>query len=693
MSVPGDRHAVLRRTGYGVNLAFFLLALLAIAVVVNYFAFRPELRLKRDATTTRAYSLSEQTRGLLDELTGSWTIALIMAQDTADPATVEQVTEVLDQYRRAAQNISIVQVDPTDPTTLAEYEVLLARLRDLESERIAAYEQALDAGESAFRSLQLFAQQQASQLETALTHLDEGDPTQREIQQRLGLLGLLGEEGGKVLAAVEGARRVTDAQPIPDYETARSILAQALAQWADELDDMARIYGTWRDRGDASPVLAAFAASVIGDYERTAQRLAVVADPLTRLPVLELGSIGRQLQGGEVALIIGPERSAVVPSSQLFPTLNLRDIGDGTVAFDRRFRGEQVISAAIRSMLVEQMPMVVFVHSERSPLLRENAQRADLVGVAGLLDASRFEVREWSVGRNDRPVPQAGQPVVWIVMPPTRREGLEPSRDELALVEATERLIADGASVMLNVNPSLLPRYRQTDPWGPVALPFNLRADTGVAIYEAVPVGDDDSAYQPGQVIDSFLSGHPICAAVHGQQSYFVLPVPLEMRSTERADVRLEVVAAVEPSPSRWLEADWANKMNTGEVRRGIPFDEPIPIVMSAERRHPTGDGDQRFMLVGSGGWLLSYVADIYASTRGGPVVLSNPGNQEMLLASVAWLAGLDELIAPSPVSRQVARLDGLDGGVQLRWGALTVLGLPAACLMLGLIVWFGRRG
>ncbi len=686
------RGLLLRRTAHVVNLALFLAALVTIAIVVNYFGYRPELRLKLDATKTRAYSLSEQTKQLLDSLEGDWTVALIMVEASVDAATRQQVDEVLRRYEDACEAISIVRVDPTIPQTLGEYEAILARLRELEKDQIGGYEKAITAGISAFEELHLFAQQQAAQLEQALGLLDGDDPARLDVQQRLGLLGLLAQEGQQVLDAVEAARKVSDAQPIPDYEVARSILAQALSQWADELFEMARIYRGWRESSEVNPLLARFAANVEGEYQRVAQRLAVSADPLAQLPVLELASIGRQLQSGEVAVIIGPDRSAVIPSAQLFPQLS-RELSDDMVAFDSRFRGEQVISAAIRSLLVEHMPMVVFAHAEQSPMFREDSQRADLVSVATLLKTSRFDVREWSVGSTDRPVAEEGQPVVWVIIPPIRRQGLEPDKNELALIRAVENLIAGGEAVMLNLYPSLLPRYRQADPWQRLGGPLNLKPDTARAIFEETPLADGQSLYEPGQTVRNYASDHPVCVAANGRRAYFPLPVPLELIDSQNAAVRCEIIAEIQRSQLRWLEEDWARMMTAqGEVVRGEPFEDAIPIMIAANRPHPLESGQQRFILVGSGGWLLSGVADAATSIGGDRAALTNPGNSELMLASVAWLAEMDELIAPSPLSRQVASLDGIDGRASFTWFMIAVIGLPAGCLALGVIVWIIRR-
>ena len=197
MSAPRqpDFRAWWRRGAYAANLALFLVALVTIALVVNEFAYRPWLRLKIDATKTRAYSLSEQTQRLLDGLDGAWTVALITVEDASDPTTRDQVDQVLDRYA-AAPGLSVVRVDPTDPASFTAYEALLARLRKQEYTAILAYDKALDEGLKEFESLRIFAQQQAGQLGQLIFALDPDDPIRPEVQQRLGLLDLLGREGG-----------------------------------------------------------------------------------------------------------------------------------------------------------------------------------------------------------------------------------------------------------------------------------------------------------------------------------------------------------------------------------------------------------------------------------------------------------------------------------------------------------------
>ena len=60
---------------------------------------------------------------------------------------------------------------------------------------------------------------------------------------------------------------------------------------------------------------------------------------------------------------------------------------------------------------------------------------------------------------------------------------------------------------------------------------------------------------------------------------------------------------------------------------------------MATERSSPSGSGPQRVLTVASGGWMLSYVADVAVNVGGERYALVNPGNHELMLSGVAWLA------------------------------------------------------
>lgn len=684
-----------------INLAIYLVAIATIAVVVNYFASRPDWRLQIDATKTRAYSLSEQTRQMLASLpggTGSWTIAMVVSESEISRSTRKQIDEVLRRYTDTSPKIRVLRIDPNDPRTLAMYETLLRDLQNLYKDDVAKYDAALDAGTAAFDDLQVFAQQRAPELAAIVQSLPKNEPSRSTLEQVAGYFALLSEQGQKVIDELARYRGVSENQPIPDYAGAQATLVSALSGWAQTTDAAASVFRTWKDKANFSAESKAIAEIAAKRYATMSEQLAIAADPLLQLPPLALSDIGRQLGQGEAAVILSPTRAAVIPSHQLFPKSNLRSTARGGVEFDQRFRGEQLLSAAIRSLTLDQMPRVVFVHAEPASLLTADAKtQADLTGVAAVLKTSRYDVAEWNVSKSTTPPePQRGQRTVWVIVPPPPARSIEATQPMRALYAAADELLSAGENVLLSVYPSLLAKYGQPDPFAALPLPFGIQADTGTLVLERTPTGQGESRVITEQIVQDFSDESPVGRAVDGQQARFAGPVPLRPPSaadsaTLGANVTLYTIAAIEPSPTRWLETDWS-RFQDSQARPDQQFTEPIVIAMAAERPSPTGAGVQRLIVVGSGGWMVTNIADPVVNIGGGRVALQNPGNHELMLASVAWLAGMDDLIAASPMSQEVSRLRGITPEVRTAWWWIIVAGVPLGCVLLGAGVWLWRR-
>ena len=698
----------MRRIRSIASAAIFIGALIVLGLSINVIAHQTPVRMQFDATKTRAYSLSPATRNTLQRLEGDWTIAIISLQSLSDRATQTQVSEVLRRFGEASDHITVMQIDPSQPESLMEYESLLTTLRAAYRNEIAAYDEALDRGVRVFESSVVWCQQQAAAFNSALQAMPADDPSAQSAKQSLDLVGLIADQGDAILSQVRSSRQMTDEQPMPDFETARSVLAQALTQLAQHLGSMGATLDGWANRAELDAAARRFAATGRREFASEADRLARAADPLRLLPPLEISSLGGQLQQGEVGLVIGPAshgagRAALIPASQLFPRRRVGEAGaSGIVTFDQRFRGEQIIAAAINSLLVDAMPVVVFVHAEPESMLAHRERNADLFGLASMLSLSRFQVREWPMSQPERPpAAQAeDQPVVWIIVPPIVGAKLEPSRQEQMLLQTARRLIDEGESVLLSVNPSVLPKFRQKDPWAELAAPFGLNIDSGTVISTTVRVDDTKTRTERGVAVQIYESDHLIARAVDGLHTYFHWPVKLELSETAPVGVTRFALATVPPGPMRWLDDDWLNEPSAaaGATPPGEPIRAPIPLVVAAERNDaPRRDlrnpgGSQRIVIVGSGAWMYTFIADSVVSLGGTRVALENPGNYELALASIAWLANMDQLIAPGAATRQVARLDGVTDNVKTFWRWVTMAVVPGMCLLGGGIMWLVRR-
>ena len=103
------------------------------------------------------------------------------------------------------------------------------------------------------------------------------------------------------------------------------------------------------------------------------------------------------------------------------------------------------------------------------------------------------------------------------------------------------------------------------------------------------------------------------------------------------------------------------------------PLEDSVSIVSLVE----SDKGQQRAIVVGSGGWLFSWALDRGTHLGGQNVMMSNPGNSEFLLSSIEWLSHLDEWIAAGPIGNQVGRISDLSANAHIYWSIGLVFGIP----------------
>jgi len=501
----------------------------------------------------------------------------------------------------------------------------------------------------------------------ALSQMQSSTEEQETLRTLTGALALLGSEGYLILDEVHKAMRIDEGQPLPQIARARDILVAATGQWSRELTEVA-----WWLSLERSESIASICANEVPSFELMASQLAQVDGTLRGLGVLELGQLATQLTVGEGAIILSPQRATMIPKSMLFPEYIG---GSKTIAIDQRFRGEQIISSAMRSLQSGITPTVIFVHAEEHSLLGQRPNNVDVRAARGLLETSRFNVREWIPFDGPRP-PVSEDPVVWVIIPPSSRAGLEVSRREQKLLDAVRSLLAGGESVMLNLQPSLLPRYGQKDPWNTIASSLGVWSDTEHVLVERVAVGPNTLEIQRGQLITETNSEHIVARAVNGRQLYIPLPIALEGG---------EPLLIVKPSEDRWLDQRWEREIL--DIAEKTPLANDVSIATAIEQ-----NGGARAIVVGSSGWLLSWAADRAISLGGDKIAMVNPGNSELLLASVEWLSGLDDWIAAGPIGQQSSRVQGLSQSMYLMWTGVLVLGIPISLLGIAVFVSFGRN-
>jgi len=639
-----------RTASFGRILLCFLLLGVSLGAI-NDISLNEQFRWRFDATGSRAYTLSDQTKHLLNDLDQPWKIVILLDESTADRGMLKQVDEVLRQYKNGSPHITIKRINPTSPDAISAYDELLRDLVGMYDEELQQAEAAIQNGVASFSSLMTFATSTSAWAET-VSQIPSTPEEQETLQTLAGALALVGNEGGLILDEVKKSMQIDTNQPLPQLSIARDILVAACGTWAIELTEVAN----WL-REDRTGVIGTLCKREASQFEQIAKALLLEEDNLRRLGTIELGNLATQLARGEGAVILSPDRATMIPAAMLFP----KSIGGNrSISTDQRFRGEQIISSAIRSLHSTDQPTIVFVHAEEESLLIRRSNNIDLWASRGLLETSRFKVREWIPFDGPPPTIAKGS-VVWVVIPPSSRAGIEITPRERSLLDSTETLITNNEPVMLNLQPSLLPRYGQQDPWALLVQSVGLEADTGRVLVERVAIGPDQREVQRGQLVDQLHSDHLISRAVNGRHVF--LPLPIRIQGGEP-------LIHVEPSEDRWLEKEWAKQISADSTSDMLT--DLVPIAAAIEQE----DG-ARAVVIGSGGWMLSWAADRAMSLGGDQIAMVNPGNSELLLAAVTWLSGNDDWIAAGPIGQQSSRVGELSRQVYLVWAAILVLGVP----------------
>ena len=657
----------LGRLGRGFHIGARIAAMVACGVSVVAIASAPSLRMRLDLTRTRAYSLAPETRDLLAGLEGPWSIDLLVVAEQGDRALLEQVDEVLRRFGEANPAIEVGRIDPTRPEDLGAYEALLERLAAGFEEESRNATEAIEEALVGFDELLRFAGEESPRARARLAAAQaagEEDPGRLEaLAATAAMLEQVATTGPRLREEIRAMLETSPARPFPDLEGARSALAAHHRARSDQL-----AAGLPRDPRAV----------------RIARGLRASMDRLERLPRSRLAEIAAAIEGGEAAVVAGPDGAVVVPGWQILPRSTFAD--EDTVRFDRRFRGEQLLVAAIRSLDVEATPVAILLHTEPRSMLRRGERGDDAAAIADELRAARFEVREWRPADGELPLVEGDGPAVFVPIPPLSRRGVEPDEAERALLARTRELVETGRPVLLSVGPSVLPLLGGRDPWAELAAELGVAMDTSRTLLE-LPSGETVREPQPTHLAADGETGHPLGGVLDDQAVLLLYPVPMSIDP----EVPATAVLSLAPSETRWIEEDWRRLREIDRVPEAKRDEGARPVVAAIERARPDG-GVQRAVVVAANAWMLSSLADRTVPLGGERVAFANPGNRELARSGVAWLAGLDEWVAGSGPGREVARLSGIAPTVRAAWTAGLLAGLPLLPLVVGGLVWLRRE-
>ncbi|GAB4191301.1 MAG: hypothetical protein Kow00105_05380 [Phycisphaeraceae bacterium] len=691
-----DSHTI-RRIKFGLNVSVAVLAALGLVVLLNWIAARQYVR--ADLTRGGSYSLSEQTQAVLDKLGEGYRIVTLIpdSADALDEDTAmvyRRVRDMADEYGRYTDHLKVEHLDPRSDISKAES--LNQAIAETFKDELEPVREAIRLGQDALQQVLPINQQLVAVLTEGLN--DDSSPAAGQVEtlyqaaatscsrfrQTAEQASRQAEElMNQVLVNYAGIKEQFE-KTLTDYDAVLGVITQR----ANELVKSSEI-----DNADKERLLQAI------DLCKQAQ--SILKAPMQKMAEAEdapkYNQVFYGLSGGASVVLIGPGKVKVVPVSEMWrqDARNFEETG----RVQPQYLIEEKLTGALLSMTLEQPPLVVFVLSDSGAAL---GPQGHYQNVARRLESADFDVTQWNPSGQvsamgqptppmPRPEPEPGQKVVWVVLPTYGNPMGNPmmmganARQQIADLLKERVEAGDAAMVMLAPDPSApfgLPNPITewlNDQWG-------ITAQTDRIILQEVPQSNRRMRTVLQFLIDTWPTHLPITAALDGMQAAFQIACPLLLGEVEG----VKHYPLIEIKGERlWAHTD----LSSTQAVQNAKFDEStaapqFTIAVASEK------DNARLVTIAEQAWASDDITGLGLLGPGTAELTGAmlPGNSELFVNCVFWLAGLEDLIAASPRTQDVPRVNRMTP--EALWWHQTILlaGLPASALVLGLGVWWVRR-
>ena len=695
---------------YGANVAISSALVIALAGMLVYLVQQRPRRI--DTTAAGLYSLKPQTISVIQNNPAP--VKLVSLYRTRDSGAVDEqqqaqvVRDLLLEYQRKGRNVSVEFIDPR--TQPAKEDALIREVEQKYGGEIAAYKSFLDGYDAQHAQIVALCSAEVEAL-TALAPPSEVDratlQTFRAIAATVRNFPTLLED---IKEQVERERK----RRIPDYQACTAAVRSGVDGLRERVDAIiARVNESRAGAGLPEP-LARYLADSLPRYERIREVCDGVIRQVDALGELKLDTLRRSLQQRDPILVLGASDLRILPFEQGWreqvdrPTAGAA----GNVAPKPRFAGEQMITSAIVAVNQPRKRTVAFVRAGGAPLTEPGFEPlipgGPLWRIAERLRDYNFEVVErdltgqWAVQAQMRGMPSAAEATdeqlkeaIWVVVafPPDPRMPTPPS----ALADELRKHLDAGGSALALVE------WRGTG-LEPVLKPYGIepRPDL-IAVHESIAA--PDSGRSTDEVVDAqrlpfifVLDEHGDHAITRPLRSLDLLLVPAVPVVTSAVEgVSNASILPLPNNPPAWGEADTQDlQTDTSVSFDANAGDMPGPIAAGAvAEKLREGAARTRLVVIGSAGFASNLPLTLPDAEleRQGVYVTRFPGNGELFMNAIFWLAGMDTMIAISPAAMEVSRIRPMSAGLLNFWRVgVLLIGIPGAVIAAGLMVYLKRR-
>ncbi len=702
-----------RRMMMGTNVFISVALVVGIVVVLQALAF--EYTWRADMTSSSINSLSEGTENLVSTLESNVTLTSLYFEtdrETEDqPRYRRAIDDLLDLYE--AGNRSKVKSQWINPLKDHEkYKNLVARLRESPAFQgeIAQYKDRITA-----------YTQEGVGLDARLKALIAG-----ELQQIRALGGPMSDDATKVtIAPVEMLLQRWDDELRATREAVDKLTSVAGPQYTAASNELKSMY---RSLSESLKNIAAHGAeevrrkptlapAAIEYLSQCGQRYADVSGTIEReseaLQSLErpkLDDILTEIRPQNNAVLVETtEGVEIVDFSTAWPALD-PNAGMNADFFNRAFKGEEQLTAAILRATHKEQTAVIFVRYGGTPLFMgamvPGQPPSPYRMMKEQMEVANFLIKEWDLKTSDTPPAIDPPPTrsIYVVLkpvPPQRGPMGQPSQEPPFSDGHRQALLR----TMGDSGRALFIAGWAPGPFGPIPGAYEygdyLKSTWGIDIDTSallIRLGTiAPGRYYPTQrdffaLREVELSGHDI---VSGPQMPFAFPwcAPLSLAETPPEGVELSALVTQPARDGVWGVhniQDYEAQLGEKKYMTRLEEDLEGPFMLAAA----AAKGDAKVVVVSSRGFAedgTAFARGIVAVGGGIQLRTLNPGNPTLLINSLHWLNdNTDFLNVGRPIDLSVLTIDRPSTITMIQ--VLTIVVWPALALVGGGAVWWVRR-
>lgn len=668
--------------------------------------------LRVDVTATGEHKLSERAKRIVERLSDPTRIVLAVSAHNSDARSLDLVSDVLDAYDESSELISVRRIDLDSADGISDTKDLLRELterdRAIIDTNLEAITQAASAMQQSVPRLQSLGEGLGS-IRDAIPATSSTNANNRAVfEQRAALIRIaardLAAQSDSITAQLapftNGEHENGDLFP---FDTYAPPLERSLAQLMNQLDDLGTQVDAFANAPELEPEPRAIAKPLVVQIESLRDRIAQALDRMTRLQRVDALRVARALETGETMLVIGPasqgvaaiELDTLLAPSEMYERAG---ISAGGVIGPR---AQELIAIAMARLVAPTQPVLIFVHAGQpgelfgtSQLFTQSVRQLEQRGIDSIEWAA---IEQPSHPGMDTLDPLGNRPRVYLSIAvdstaQTSGSGLSGAKRAEAMNEVISRLIDQGQSMIVSLNPSIFATAGRPDPLGSTLAKLGIVPDTGHPLLHE-RMGPMGRIADPITVLVPSDNQHPISSAMRGLNTVLTWAIPLQVQPIQ--GVETTPILTLAGNDQIWGESGWLTLWRRPAQSRQVMPNQPVfnpgddlrleswLLGAAAQRIH--AGRDQRVVVIGSNGWAGDAILTKNEQMIDGRVATRWAGNNALFDASIAWLAGMDDLIGTGTSARAIATIKPLDQKQYsvIRWVLLA--GLPGFILLLSM--------